>query len=73
MTKKLTAKTPVSELIKNPKAVEIMLSHGLYCIGCPHSFNENLEQACEGHGIDVNKLLEKLNKRKLSFKKPKVS
>ena len=45
-----------------PNSEEILLSFGMHCLGCPCSRAESLEQACLVHGIDVNELVEKLNK-----------
>ena len=33
------------------------LEMGMHCLGCP-----SLEEACMVHGVDVNELLEKINK-----------
>lgn len=60
--KRITGKTRISEIVKNQKAVKVLLEEGLFCIGCPHAISENLEQACKSHGIDVKDLLKKLNK-----------
>lgn len=49
-------------LKKNPDSAEIFLSFGMHCLGCPVSRGETIEQACMSHGIDVNKLIEALNK-----------
>ena len=38
------------------------LEMGMHCLGCPGARSENLEQACAVHGVDVNDLVEKLNK-----------
>lgn len=38
------------------------LEMGMHCLGCPGARSENLEQACAVHGVDVNELVEKLNK-----------
>ncbi len=38
------------------------LEMGMHCLGCPASRGESLEQACSVHGIDVNELVDKLNK-----------
>lgn len=35
---------------------------GMHCLGCPSSRGESIEQACEVHGVDVDVLIEKLNK-----------
>jgi hydroxylamine reductase len=48
-------------LAKKPEAAEILFKEGLFCIGCPHASSETLEQACKGHGLDVKKILKKLN------------
>jgi len=34
----------------------------LTCAGCPGATMETLEQAAKGHGVDVNRLLEDLNR-----------
>lgn len=46
---------------KHPELVETMLEHGMHCIGCHVATWETLEQAASGHGIDVNKFVNKLN------------
>lgn len=38
------------------------LEMGMHCLGCPSARGESLEQACAVHGVDVNELVEKLNK-----------
>ena len=38
------------------------LEMGMHCLGCPSVRGESLEQACAVHGVDVNVLVEKLNK-----------
>ena len=35
---------------------------GMHCLGCPASRGESLEMACEIHGVDVDELVEELNK-----------
>ena len=61
----ITKKTLVSELLaKNPNAAEILFKEGLFCLGCPMATQENLDQACQSHGLDVEKVLKKLNKRR---------
>lgn len=53
----------IGELLeKFPDKVDILLESGMHCIGCPASQMETLEEACEVHGIDVNELVEELNK-----------
>lgn len=38
------------------------LEMGMHCLGCPSARGESIEQACVVHGVDVNVLVEKLNK-----------
>ena len=53
----------IGELLeKAPEKAEILLNAGMHCLGCPASQAETLEEACEVHGIDVEELVEELNK-----------
>ena len=45
-----------------PDKAEILLQAGMHCISCTASLMESLEEACEVHGIDVDELVEVLNK-----------
>lgn len=55
--------TKIGEILENaPEKAEILLQAGMHCLGCPASQEETLEEACSVHGIDVEELLEKLNK-----------
>ena len=38
------------------------LEMGMQCLGCPSARGESLEEACMVHGVDVNELIEKINK-----------
>lgn len=52
----------IGELLERlPEKADILLEEGMGCIGCPSAQAETIEQACMVHGIDVDKLLEKLN------------
>lgn len=55
--------TKIGELLEiAPEKAEILLQAGMHCLGCPASQAETIEEACEVHGIDVEDLLEKINK-----------
>ena len=43
------------------RSAEIILSHGMHCIGCPTASAESIEEAAIAHGIDVDALLDQLN------------
>lgn len=40
--------------------VNVLLSAGMHCIGCPSHQFETLEEACYVHGIDADELVSKL-------------
>ena len=53
----------IGELLeKAPEKAEILLEAGMHCLGCPASQMETIEEACGVHGIDVDEIIEKLNK-----------
>ena len=55
--------TKIGELLEiAPEKAEILIQAGMHCLGCPASQGETLEEACDVHGIDVDDLLEKINK-----------
>lgn len=58
----ITKDTIIADIIKmKPEAVEILVGYGMGCIGCPSAQMEKLEQACEIHGLDLEKVLKALN------------
>lgn len=44
-----------------PESIDIFMSFGLGCVGCPSSQLDTIEDACLIHGVDVEELLEALN------------
>lgn len=55
--------TLVGDIIKEkPEAIEILVSFGMGCVGCPSAQMESLEQAASIHGLDLDELLVALNK-----------
>lgn len=60
---KINKDMKIGELLETaPEKAEILMEAGMHCLGCPASQAETLEEACEVHGIDVNELVEELNK-----------
>lgn len=60
---KINKDTTIGEILESaPEKAEMLLNAGMHCIGCPASQAESLEEACEVHGIDVDSLVEDLNK-----------
>jgi len=62
--KKITKKISFSELLeKYPESVEVLMESGMHCIGCPMAMQESLEEGAMAHGLDVDELIEKINKK----------
>jgi hybrid cluster-associated redox disulfide protein len=40
----------------------IFMQYGMHCLGCPHATAESIEQASMVHGVDVDQLVDALNK-----------
>ena len=60
---KIERTTTIGELLeKNPEKADILLEAGMHCLGCPASQAETIEEACMVHGIDVEELVNELNK-----------
>ena len=52
----------IGEILRtNPMAAPILMESGMHCGGCPSAQGETLEEAAMVHGMDTDKLLEKLN------------
>ncbi|QAT44106.1 DUF1858 domain-containing protein [Aminipila luticellarii] len=59
----ITKDMTIGEVVRNhAKSVQILGEFGMGCLGCPSAQAETLEEAAMVHGIDVDKLLENLNK-----------
>lgn len=63
MKEKVTKSMIIGEIAeKHPHAVEVMLRHGLHCIGCHVASWETLEQGAQSHGIDADRMVHEINK-----------
>ena len=57
-------KTLIGEIVRNyPEAIDVLMSIGMHCLGCPASQMESLEDACAVHGIDPAPVVEAINAR----------
>lgn len=60
---KFNENTKIGEILEvAPEKADILLSIGMHCLGCPASQEETIKEACEVHGIDVEEVIEALNK-----------
>lgn len=60
---KITKEMTISEVAKKyPKTTFIFMDFGLHCVGCPMASGETIEEAAKLHRLDLEKLLEDLDK-----------
>ncbi len=49
-------------LKKYPQTVKTFFQHGMHCFGCHLAVEETIEQGAMAHGVEVDKLIDDLNK-----------
>ncbi|MDD6571626.1 MAG: DUF1858 domain-containing protein [Thermoflexaceae bacterium] len=42
--------------------IPILMEAGMHCVGCPSAQGESLEEAAMVHGMDIDALVEDINK-----------
>lgn len=58
----ITKDMTIGELVRtHQETIKILMEFGMGCVGCPSAQSETLEEAATIHGIDIDKLIEKLN------------
>ena len=56
--------TLIGDIVNNyPEVIGVLFACGMHCVGCPASLEESLEEACMVHGMDVNEVVDYLNKK----------
>lgn len=59
ITKDLT----IGEILRiKENAAQVLMNFGMGCVGCPSSQAESIEDASKVHGLNLEELLEALNK-----------
>jgi hybrid cluster-associated redox disulfide protein len=59
----ITKDSTIAEVVgKYPETIPVLMRSGMHCIGCPMAMMETLEQGLSAHGMDVDKVIEELNK-----------
>ena len=54
----ITKQTPMGDMIEYDRGIAVILMEaGMHCVGCPASIGESLEEACQVHGLDSDKVL----------------
>ncbi|MBI5553535.1 MAG: iron-sulfur cluster assembly accessory protein [Candidatus Diapherotrites archaeon] len=64
----------VGEIVATyPSAAEVMLAHGLHCVGCGVQYDETLEEGARGHGMDEAEIEQIVNEINSAAQDMKVS
>ncbi len=59
----INKETTIAEILnEKPEAAEVLMGIGMHCLGCPASQAESLEEACAVHGVDVEEVIEEIDK-----------
>jgi hybrid cluster-associated redox disulfide protein len=60
---KITKDMTFGEVLKKyPQTVKTFFEYGMHCFGCHLSVAETIEQGAVAHGVEVDKLVDDLNK-----------
>ena len=60
---RVTSETIIGEILDyDVGTAKYFMEIGMHCLGCPASRGESIEMACEIHGIDVDELVDMINK-----------
>lgn len=59
----ITKEITIGELLTiNSDVAPILMSAGMHCLGCPSAQAESIEDAAAVHGINVDDLVEQINR-----------
>jgi hybrid cluster-associated redox disulfide protein len=60
---KITKDMTFGEVLKKyPETVKTFFEYGMHCFGCHIAVSETIEQGALAHGVNVDQLMEDLNK-----------
>jgi len=58
----VTNDTLVGEIVNTyPETIDVLLSAGMHCLGCPASQAESLADACAVHGLEPSAVVDAVN------------
>lgn len=62
---KIDKEKNIAEVLKeNPEALDVFLTFGLHCAGCPASAFDTIEEGAKNHGLsdkEVEELVQRIN------------
>ena len=58
----ITKDMSIMEVVQQwPQTAQVLMQHGMGCLGCAAAHFENIEQGAADHGIDIEALMAALN------------
>ena len=58
----ITKQTLIGDILDlDEDTAPFFMEMGMFCLGCPASRGESLEQACMVHGVDADEMVQKIN------------
>ena len=68
MSKEITEESTLSEILETEEGEEILLKHGIPCLGCPLMGAEaseiSIEEVSNKYGLELEKIIADLNQDK---------
>ena len=59
---KISGDMSIMEVVEQwPQTAQVLMQHGMGCLGCAAAHFENIGQGAAAHGIDIEALLADLN------------
>lgn len=61
--KEITKEMLIGDVVRQRRDLtEVFMDNGMHCVGCPSAQAESIEEACMVHGLNIENLLDALNK-----------
>lgn len=61
-TLEITKATTMGQMLDYDLGIaDVLVKAGMHCVGCPSSIHESLEEACQVHGLDVDRVLQSIH------------
>ena len=58
------AETLIGEIVNTyPESIEVLMSKGMHCLGCPASQAESIKDACLVHGLNPDDVISAVNSK----------
>lgn len=60
--KEVTKEMTIAEVLRHkPNTAQVLMRHGMHCLGCATATGETIAQAAIAHDIDLERLVRELN------------